>query len=51
MLEIYNIVIQKSTPNDAGQGGSVSETKVIKIDETGRENDEAKRMKCCSKGN
>jgi GTPase SAR1 family protein len=50
LTEIYNIVIQKSTPNDSGgPAGSVSETKVIKIDESSRngDSDSKKGPKCC----
>ena len=51
LLEIYNIVIQKSTPNDPQGGGSVSETKVIKIDEQKDDKQGAGKVKCCQKGN
>ncbi|XP_003388803.1 PREDICTED: ras-related protein Rab-11B-like [Amphimedon queenslandica] len=51
LTEIYNIVIQKA-PADGGQGGggSVSETKVIKIDDQ-KDEKSGSKMKCCQKGN
>lgn len=53
LTEIYNIVIQK-TPTDGGGGaggGSVGESKVIKIEDQKDEKQGGKMGKCCSKSN
>lgn len=49
--EIYNIVIQKAPADGgAGVGGSVSDTKVIKIEDQ-KEDKGGPKLKCCQKGN
>lgn len=51
IVEIYNIVIQKSASNEGGPGdSSVGQTKVIKVEESTENKDGGKKgLGCCQK--